>query len=239
MSDLPPILMYHSVSDASLENAVHASMFERQMERLMESGYMGCTLKKGLESLAGMARRPIIITFDDGYADMLETVVPILSRFNFFATVFVIPDFVDSGKTPWGHRSLSWKQCEELRSAGIEIGSHTNSHPDLRGLETKVLLDEVGGSKARIEEKLGAPVRAFSYPFGYVDGPAVMAVQHAGYKAACAVRVPRKWQENQYTLQRIGITSRDDMTRFRMKISPPYRKLLNANLAGVLNIVSR
>lgn len=227
--------MYHSISDTSLPHAVDRGIFARQMALLAARGYRGISVA---DALANPPARAIVLTFDDGYADNLLAAFPILQRHNFRATIFIVPDFVDAGKTPWQHASLTWEQCRELQRAGIEIGAHTCSHPDLRRLSDADLAREVAGSRERIEDRLGTPVRTFAYPFGYLDGRVIAAVRAAGYDTACAVRLPRGLPEDRFTLQRIGITKNDTMLRYRVKLSWPYRCLLYARLAGVLNRTS-
>jgi peptidoglycan/xylan/chitin deacetylase (PgdA/CDA1 family) len=223
--------MYHSISDPSLPHAVDRGLFAQQMALLAARGYRGLGVT---DALAGPGPRSIVLTFDDGYADNLLTALPILQRHGFRATVFVVTDFVNAGATPYQHASLTWEQCRELQRAGIEVGSHTCTHPDLRQLSGTELAQEVAGSRAAIEEKLGTPTRTFAYPFGYLDEGVAGAVRAAGYEAACAVRLPRDMPEDSFTLQRIGITKNDTMLRYRVKVSRAYRALLDARLAGLL-----
>jgi peptidoglycan/xylan/chitin deacetylase (PgdA/CDA1 family) len=226
--------MYHSISDPSLPHAVDRDLFAQQMALLAGRGLCGFSVSRALD---GPFPRSIVLTFDDGYADNLLTALPILQRHGFSATVFVVADFVDAGQTPWQHASLTWDQCRELQRAGVEIGAHSCSHPDLRRLSDGELEAEVAGSKARIEDRLGTRVRSFAYPSGYVDERSVEAVRAAGYDAACAVRLPRGMPEDRFTRQRIGITKNDTMLRYRLKLSRPYRALLDARMAGLLNRV--
>jgi peptidoglycan/xylan/chitin deacetylase (PgdA/CDA1 family) len=224
--------MYHSISDPSLPHAVDRGLFARQMTLLAARGYRGLSVSEALSCPSG---RVIAITFDDGYADNLLTALPILQEHSFGATVFVVAGFSDAGATPWQHSALTWEECRELAEAGIEIGAHSCSHPDLRKLDDAQLQREVAGSKQHIEDRLGMPVRVFAYPFGYLDERVVDAVRAAGYEAACAVRLPRGMPEDRFTVQRTAVTKNDAMLRFRVKVSRAYRALLDARMAGLLN----
>jgi peptidoglycan/xylan/chitin deacetylase (PgdA/CDA1 family) len=230
--DFPRILMYHSISDPSLPHAVDRDLFARQIAFLAARGYRGESVTNALSK---PSRRSMAITFDDGYADNLLTALPMLRDHGFGATVFVVASFADTGTTPWQHAALTWEQCRELAQAGIEIGAHSRTHPDLTRLSNEELQREVAGSRAHLEDRLMMRVRVFAYPFGYLDTRIVDAVRAAGYEAACAVRLPRGISEDRFTLQRIGITKNDTMVRFRVKLSAPYRALLDARMAGLLN----
>jgi peptidoglycan/xylan/chitin deacetylase (PgdA/CDA1 family) len=187
-----PILMYHSISArppaATAPLAVHPAAFADQMAWLRDHGFTPLTLS-GLDR--ALPERPVVITFDDGYADFHEVALPILARHGFPATVFVTTGWVDdAGAEAAGRpldRMLAWRQIEEAAAAGVEFGGHSHSHPQLDQLPRPRLRDELERNKGILEERLGAPVTAMAYPFGYSSARVRREVRGAGYTTACAV----------------------------------------------------
>lgn len=111
----------------------------------------------------------VVITFDDAYANFHEVAWPLLRERGLPATLYVPVDYLDGGDTPIRGRSIqacTWDQLREMASQGLDIGSHTCSHPDLRALDGPALEREIAGSRAVLEERLGVPVRTFCYPRG-------------------------------------------------------------------------
>lgn len=196
--DIPLILMYHAVADPSYDPnllAVSPRRFAGQLAWLARYGLRGVAVGTLVSALrAGRARGLIGITFDDGYASVLENAVPALARHGFTATVFVISDRLggtndwDAG-TPWP--LLSAVQVRELAAAGLEIGSHSATHVRLAGTPAETLRAEVSGSRQRLTQVADADVRGFAYPYGDMDATARRAARDAGYDYACAVRAPR------------------------------------------------
>jgi peptidoglycan/xylan/chitin deacetylase (PgdA/CDA1 family) len=191
-----PILMYHSVNERPLRTtaslAVSPGAFADQMAVLRDRGYTPITVTEltagGWENTTG---RPVVITFDDGYADLHERALPILDGLGFAATAFVTTGWLaDAGKEAAGRpldRMLSWSQAREAAAHGIEIGAHSHRHPQLDQLGDRALRDELSRSKALLEDRLGAPVTAMAYPYGYSSARVRDAVRQAGYRTACAV----------------------------------------------------
>jgi peptidoglycan/xylan/chitin deacetylase (PgdA/CDA1 family) len=189
-----PILMYHSVNDrppaSTAPLAVSPAAFADQMALLNDEGFTPISVS-AYASRTTMAGRPVVITFDDGYADFHEHALPVLERYGFPATVFLTTGWMrDAGPYAAGHpldRMLSWLQVEEALSAGIEFGGHSHSHPQLDQLPTAALRDEVTRNKMLIEDRLGAPVTTMAYPYGYSSARVRREVSRAGYAVACAV----------------------------------------------------
>ncbi|GGO65674.1 polysaccharide deacetylase family protein [Nonomuraea cavernae] len=193
-----PILMYHSVTDTPNEetrpHSVRPSDLEEQLAYLAESGFTPMTLGDLVASLnktSAMPVKPIVITFDDGYADFHSHALPLLERHRFPATVFLTSGWVaDAGPDAAGRAlddMLSWGQAREIAQTGIEIGGHSHSHPQLDQLRTEDLRQELRKNKGLLEEKIGAPVATMAYPFGYSSARVRREVRKAGYFAACAV----------------------------------------------------
>ncbi len=126
------------------------------------------------------------LTFDDGHASNYGEAFPVLRELDLRATFFVVPTLVD---TP-GY--ISWGQLREMTAAGMEIGSHSLTHPFLDGLDRAALRREFGESKAIIEERLGTAVRAASLPRGWPRRTLEPVLRELGYRAFCTSR-PGWW----------------------------------------------
>jgi peptidoglycan/xylan/chitin deacetylase (PgdA/CDA1 family) len=135
--------------------------------------------------------RPVVITFDDGYADFHEHALPVLDRYGFAATLFVTTGWLrDAGRHAAGAppgRMLTWRQAAEVAAAGVEIGAHGHSHAQLDQLGEKALREELLRSRGLLQERLGRPVHAMAYPYGYSSARVRREVRACGYTSACAV----------------------------------------------------
>ncbi|MBB2911151.1 peptidoglycan/xylan/chitin deacetylase (PgdA/CDA1 family) [Streptosporangium becharense] len=195
-----PILMYHSVSarpNAETKPlAVHPSAFADQLAYLADRGFTPLTVADLVATLhknndRSLPERPIVLTFDDGYADFHSEALPVLERHGFPSTVFLTSGWVsDAGKDAAGRpldTMLSWAQAREAVSCGVEIGGHSHSHPQLDQLRDDELRQELRRNKALLEDKIGSLVSTMAYPYGYSSARVRREVRRAGYWAACAV----------------------------------------------------
>lgn len=166
-----PVLAYHHVHDG--EDCFFRTWpdaFRRQMELLLEAGYVPTTPDR-LIAAGAPAERPALVTFDDAYVDFAEHAWPVLDSLAIPATLFVIADAI-GGWNDWDelapsrHRHLAADELRRLHGAGVAIGSHTCSHRPLVRLSDAELESELGQSRARLEDLLGAPVASLAYPGG-------------------------------------------------------------------------
>jgi peptidoglycan/xylan/chitin deacetylase (PgdA/CDA1 family) len=197
--DVPlPVLMYHSVSDAPAASAralsVRPAVFGAQLSYLRRQGFTGLTfgeLAQRHRTGQPFPARPIVLTFDDGYADLIEEALPMLIQHGFPATVFVTTGWLrDAGRhavaTAPG-RMLSWAQLAELSAAGVEVAAHSHSHPQLDRISTARLRTELGASKQLLEDRLGRPVFSLAYPYGYSSKRVRTVAREIGYLQAAVV----------------------------------------------------
>lgn len=226
MTEAVPILMYHSVAQeppsATRRLSVTPDSFEQQVAFLVDQGFTGMTfsdLADAFETGRRLPKRPVVLTFDDGYADFAANAWPILRRHDFPATVFVTSGWMaDAGPDAAGRsldKMLSRAQVRALAAAGIEIGSHTHSHPELDQIPDAMLRRELGDSRALLADCIGTSVRAIAYPFGYSSPRVRLAARAAGYRYAAAVRNVRATaSDNLFALPRLTIRRRTSRTVF-------------------------
>lgn len=207
-----PILMYHYISvpppDADvyrLDLSVTPDAFQAQMDYLAAGGYHPIRVEDLTDYLLNgtpLPPKPIVLTFDDGYADNYENAFPILKKYKFPATFFIITQFVDDNKPGY----MTWDQLEDLAIEGMEIGSHTLDHADLRGKPRAFQVTEIAGSKLMIESRIGTPVKSFCYPSGRYDFRTIDVLRSTGYLAATTeIQGTRQSTDSIYELQRIRV----------------------------------
>ena len=167
-----PVLMYHSISDDKSSLSVSPSKFLEQMKFLRKSGYNSINFNQIYEE----NRKPIIITFDDGYKDNLINALPILKEYNFISTCFVVSDFIgesnkwDEKKRGYLYKELlTKKDLVEWLKHGMSIGSHGKTHKSLTKLDQKQIRSEIYNSKNEIQDYFGTAIDTFSYPFGQIN----------------------------------------------------------------------
>lgn len=190
------VLTYHRVAPPRRGRyeklTVAPERFVRQMRWLHALGYTVSNLDVAPRLAAGepcAVRRPVVLTFDDGFGDLYGHVLPTLVAQRLPAVVYVVTDRERADWTDWGGLEppalLDRSQLREMAAAGVTIGSHGRTHARLTRCSPRQLLDEVSGSKKAIEDVLGQQIRHFCYPYGRVNDAVAAAVREAGYHTAC------------------------------------------------------
>jgi peptidoglycan/xylan/chitin deacetylase (PgdA/CDA1 family) len=194
------VLCYHAISDEwPAPLAVSQGDFHRQIRAFLQRGFRPATF---VDAVLGPSRgKTVAITFDDAYRSVFDRAFPVLAALGARATLFVPTGLAGDGALlrwpgidhwiggPWEAEleSATWSQVGELAAAGWEIGSHSRSHPRLTSLPDAELVDELRGSQADCERKLGASCRSIAYPYGDVDDRVADAARDAGYIAGASL----------------------------------------------------
>ena len=194
-------LCYHSVHPSERFATVTPGVFEKHLSWLVQTCDV-IPFREMLEaagSVDGM-RPTVSLTFDDGYADNHDFAFPLLQKYGIPATIFLTAGLIDGDPDVHARfrelrgtevHALGWSQVRELVEAGVEIGAHTYSHPNLIRLAPREAADELRKSKEVIEDRLGAQVDLLAYPFGkpkrHFDRETADLARNAGYKYAAAV----------------------------------------------------
>lgn len=217
-----PVLMYHSVSDtptaASRRLSVTPDQLEEQLTLLDEQGFTTVTMDH-LVSGAPLPARPVVLTFDDGYADFHRAALPRLADHNATATLYVttgwLADAADPAPESPPDRMLTWAEVAEAADAGVEIGGHSHTHAQLDQLGDAELRTELALSKDLLEDRLGRAVPGLAYPYGYWSIRVLEAARLAGYSYGAAVgNAITAPALGTFTLERLTVSRSTDIDTF-------------------------
>ncbi|MFF9487238.1 polysaccharide deacetylase family protein [Streptomyces sp. NPDC014676] len=210
-----PILMYHAVAadpnEATRALSVAPEAFAEQMAVLADRGLTPVTtaeLAAHWRSGRPLPARPVLVTFDDGYEGVHRHALPVLAGHGFPATLFVSTGWLRGPYDTGGglDTMLDWDQVRELAAAGVEIGGHSHSHPQLDRLDEDRLRSELILCKEIVSDQLGSVPASFAYPYGYSSRRVRRAVRETGYAQALAVGngLARRAQ-GPYALRRVTV----------------------------------
>lgn len=246
------VLCYHAIGDQSGDPVlapygVPPEEFSRQLRSLEARGYSFVTpdqLVAFLNSGAPLPRRPVLLTFDDGYADLVDLARDVLNPRSIEGIAFVV-----TGRTSneWDQAYgagaidlLTSAQRRELSALGLEIGSHSRTHRELRLLDDTELEAETAGSFRDISS--GGPDRArfFAYPFGAVDARSESAVRAAGFVGAFGLRQRRLDRStDRFGLPRVIVVAEDRGWKFRAKTAAPRLVAIYTRVRRKLAAIAR
>jgi peptidoglycan/xylan/chitin deacetylase (PgdA/CDA1 family) len=262
-----PILMYHSIAEdvddtvlPYYRTVTRPQTFAAHMAVLHDKRFEVLTLSEAIHLFQRMSaqaplepivapnplkpsppphlsRRPVVITFDDGFRDFYTTAFPILERFNFRATVFLTSGCINKHfKT--GRECLRTQEIQEVANRGIEFGSHTASHPQLRELSRASIVDELAVSKQTIEDIIGSEVRLFSYPYRFPEEDTEFTrtlgslLREQGYFGGVTTVIGlSRSSDNPLFRRRLPVNNLDDTRFLRAKLDGAYDWLHLGQLA--------
>lgn len=232
-----PVLMYHSIGPVPVGSRrrsifVAAPTFERQMALLARLGWRGITASEAMPYLRGERAsdgKVCAITFDDGFADTVDTALPILLRHGHRATCYAVSDRLGRSNA-WSEDTLGVTrpladaaQLRQWLQAGMELGAHTRTHARLPQLDDDRLADEVGGGKRSLEDRFGVAVTQFCYPWGAHDERSVEAVRAAGFEAATTtVRGRARVGVDTLRVPRVHVLNQHWLPQFWLKLATGY-----------------
>jgi peptidoglycan/xylan/chitin deacetylase (PgdA/CDA1 family) len=226
-----PVLLYHSVAQESSARfrpwTLHPRRFAAHMEHLSGRGYQSLTIRQLEECLRPggppLPERPVVITFDDGFADFHSTALPELEAHHLASTLYVTTGYL-GGTAGWLSREreqdrpmLRPEQLHDVAERGVEIGAHSHTHPRLDELSAADSRAEIHRSKEVLEQELQRPVTSFAYPHGCYSRRVQEQVIEAGYTSSTAVRhAMSSTEDDVFALARVMVladTTTEDLER--------------------------
>jgi peptidoglycan/xylan/chitin deacetylase (PgdA/CDA1 family) len=221
----PLVLCYHAVSDEwSHTLSIPPDALERLVRTLLARRFRPAPAE---DVLAGRGRL-LHVTFDDAFTSVARA-LPTLERLGVPATVFACASYADDGRplavpelageaaaSPGELATMTWDQLAGLGERGVEIGSHTSTHPHLTRLSDAELTRELGESRQRLEDGLRRSCRLLAYPYGEEDMRVRAAARAAGYEAAFGLP-GQPWPLDRFSLPRVGIWRKDGLARATVK----------------------
>lgn len=214
-----PVLMYHSISNKKgNEIQLSKDLFEAQLKFLKDNNYTTLSLDELYDFIIfnkPIPKKSVMITFDDGYVDNYSNAYPLLKKYNFRASIFVITDNVDK----YAH-TINSSQIKEMSINGIDIMSHTEKHEDLSTLTYNRQLYTLTISKQFLEKVTNKKSDYIAYPYGRWNKDTLKAVKDSGYNMAFSTS--GTWTDKSdgiYKLDRVYISSNFDLREFERRLT--------------------
>jgi peptidoglycan/xylan/chitin deacetylase (PgdA/CDA1 family) len=217
-----PIIMYHHVAapppDADAirrDLSVSPQAFEEQLRYLVKAGYQPITLRQLVMHLQTgrppLPRKPVVLTFDDGYRDNYTHAYPLLKEYGFVATFFILSGPIDFGDREY----MTWEQIELMSAEGMEIGDHSYSHPDLAGQPPDFITWQILAPREVIEAHTGQEVRFFCYPAGSYDRTVIDILKSTHFWGAVGTQAGvLHSSEHPFELKRLRVHSDYSLAQF-------------------------
>jgi peptidoglycan/xylan/chitin deacetylase (PgdA/CDA1 family) len=231
------ILMYHSLDESGSILSISPKVFAKQMAGLTEHGFHGISLKQALEHYKLHKDWPterVIITFDDAYANVYEYGIPTLAEHHFTSTIYAVAGYAGHTNTwsplpPKMNESplMTWQQLYDASENGMEIGSHSMTHPDLTKLPPEDVELELLGSRDLIQDRIGKPVDTFAYPHGRFNNVASDLASRT-FTASCSMVLKRASNQPLHLLPRVDM--------FYIQSCEQLMKCVRGNLDGYLTL---
>lgn len=212
-----PVLMYHKIGeDVDNDAVIREDLFRAQMKFLKDNGYHPLTMEQLYAYVTkgeAVPEKPVVLTFDDGYADTYSIVYPLMKEYGFPATVFVNID--DMGTR------LTWEEVKEMYNNGITIANHGYSHIEMGQLSQAEQVNNIRKGQEALERELGIKSPWFCYPYGDRNEFTEAAIKEAGVKMAMAMK-PQGWAhegDDPYHVLRVWVGNAVDLEHFEERIS--------------------
>ena len=230
-----PILMYHSIESmpkTTVMRSLHVPprRFQFQMWMLKVLGYKALSLRKLKPYIDGDKTGKVVgITFDDGYQNNLLNAAPILIKYNFSATCYIVSGSIGSSNT-WDldkgitqRPLMTENEIRDWLKLGMDIGGHTKTHVDLTSISEEEVKKEIIDCRTELENSFNIQVTDFCYPFGRFNELVRNIVQDSDYLSAITMNRGRvNSKSNMFVLPRIPINHRTLPHLFLAKILTNY-----------------
>jgi len=222
-----PVLMYHYIrwnpdprDRAGFALSVTPAAFHEQMDYLARNHFNVIPLSRAVAAIrteSSLPPRPIVLTFDDGYADFFTSAVPEMRRYGFTGTDYVIPNRVGRGSF------MTWSQVIASDRLGFTIGAHTMNHVALAAVPTWRALAEMSQSKRALEQMVGHPVIEFAYPYGSFNGYMAGQARAMGFESAAST-MPGRWHQpgELWWLHRQRVSGWTSLASFAQLVGGPW-----------------
>ena len=215
-----PVLMYHKIGDDKDNDAViREDLFREQMKFLKDNGYNPLTMDQLYDYVvngAAVPEKPVVLTFDDGYADTYSIVYPIMKEYGFAATVFINPGDVGT--------RLTWDQIREMHKNGITISNHGFQHIEMGQLSEAKQIENITKAQEALAKEVGIKDNPwFCYPYGDKNEFTDAATKKAGIKMSMAMK--SGWAhtgDNPYNILRVWVGNAVDIKHFEERISTEH-----------------
>jgi peptidoglycan/xylan/chitin deacetylase (PgdA/CDA1 family) len=219
------ILCYHRINPWYKNDAltVKPEEFKKQINYLISKKFEFVHLEQYISFPNSVQKRKIVITFDDGFEDNFLFAYEILKNLSIPFIIFLTVNFIGTEnllpryKNKKKDRFLTWNEIIEMSKNGVEIGSHSLTHPALTELKKEDMEKEIINSKKIIEDRISKEVKFFSYPYGVYNKEVIEVVKKAGYEGALVNR-KKIMKITQYTIPRVGIYGHNNFFIFKIKI---------------------
>ncbi|WP_231879564.1 polysaccharide deacetylase family protein [Methylomonas koyamae] len=225
--------------------SIKSQVFAKHLKYLQQNGWT-TVLFKDLDKAQSLPEKSVVLTFDDGYKNNFQGAFLPLAERGMKASWFITTDCIGGhahwlGKISRQTQMLDAAQLLEMHSAGMEIASHTCSHPDLSLLSYDQQLAEFETAKKVLENLLCTPVTSLAYPFGRFNADSIAAADRSGYSRACTTRPGWFGSENNpFLVRRIAIFSNDSASVLARKLAyadndVSWRKIVNYYTGRILS----
>jgi len=228
-----PVLLYHSVDNSGSVISITPSEFRAHMEYFHHSGYRTISLEEYLKYLQAdtkLPQRAVVLTFDDGFKNNYSEALPVLRKFGFTASIFIVTNRI-GGTCSWEKDEsipeipmLSWDEIREMNDYGIDFGAHSCSHPHLSKISKERLKNELLNSKWIIESQINRPVKFLSYPYSDFNRETTETARECGFLAAFGgVDFSlNNTKEDLYNLKRLGTAHFSSLQDFKAGLLGTY-----------------
>lgn len=210
-----PILTYHSIDNSGSIISTSPVQFQSQMQFLKESSFNVISLKDITQCIyekRPFPPRAVGITFDDGFKNVYNVAYPILKKFGFMATVFLVTGYCGQNNQWKGQPKgiptldlLCWDEIFEMSKGGIDVGVHTMNHPDLTKISIEAAREEILNSKSMIQKQLGQEILFFAYPYGK-ETEEIKSLIRGEFYGACSTELDlATFKSDTFSLPRIDM----------------------------------